>query len=113
MRPSLAALTLLGVAAIASFATRAAAQSLAGWTTHNDVKGFSMSTPPGWDFAPDTRAGRIVVQGPKGEQVVARENAYSISVPQGWQTVGGLYHLSATDIRSGGIVVASPDGQIR
>lgn len=40
------------------------------------------------------------------------ENAYSISVPQGWKVVGGAYRLSATDIRSG-ITLASPDGQIR
>ena len=41
-----------------------------------------------------------------------RENTYSLSVPQGWQTVGGMYRLSATDIRSG-VTMASPDGQIR
>jgi hypothetical protein len=42
----------------------------AGWTTHNDAKGFAMDTPPGWNFTSDTRAGRIVVQGTRGEQVV-------------------------------------------
>jgi hypothetical protein len=41
-----------------------------------------------------------------------RENAFTLSVPQGWQTVGGAYRLSATDIRSG-VLMASPDGQIR
>jgi hypothetical protein len=41
-----------------------------------------------------------------------REGAYSMSVPQGWQAVGGMYRLSATDVRSG-LTLASPDGQIR
>jgi hypothetical protein len=35
-----------------------------------------------------------------------------MSVPQGWQAVGGMYRLSATDVRSG-VTLASPDGQIR
>ncbi len=207
----------------------ASASRPAGWITHNDAKGFAMDTPPGWNFANDARAGRILVQGPQGEQVVVwpasiqqaldargaaalvqqlarqvdsqmpwgaaaatggavraigkspqrngaammtwsastsgtsvlfycveapasayrpetdtfaailrsfrvvqetapatkpgapiafttwtepRENAFSISVPQGWKTVGGMYRLSATDIRSG-VTLASPDGQIR
>src|SRR5579862_4799013 len=41
-----------------------------------------------------------------------RENAYTVSVPQGWQAVGGAYRLSATDVRSG-VALASPDGQMR
>ena len=40
------------------------------------------------------------------------ENAFTLAVPQGWQAVGGLYHLAATDVRTG-VVMASPDGQIR
>jgi hypothetical protein len=40
------------------------------------------------------------------------ENAFSMSVPQGWQIVGGSYRLTATDIRVG-VLMASPDGQIR
>jgi hypothetical protein len=205
----------------------------AGWTTHNDPKGFAMDAPPGWTFANDAR-GRIVLQGPQGEQVLVwptsvpqsldargaaalvqqlarqidaqlswtaapatgsavrvfakgpqrnaatvmtwssnatgsavlfycveapaaayraetdtlaaivrsfrilqdtsapaaagaarpaaainfvnwtepHENAFSMSVPQGWQIVGGAYRLAATDIRVG-VLMASPDGQIR
>lgn len=237
MRSSPRAFTLIAIAAIGCFATRAASQSLAGWTTHDDVKGFSMSTPPGWSFVSDGQAGRIVVQGPTGERVVVwpasiqqpldarhaaalvqqmarqvdaqmswgtaaattgavrtiaqgpqrsgaavmtwsssanrtsvlfycveapansyraqtetfaailrsfrttpasptapvgrsgaganasgpltfttwhepRENAYTIAVPQGWQAVGGIYHLAASDVRTS-VVMASPDGQIR
>ncbi len=232
MRPSPASFALLAVAAIASLAASAGAQAPVGWTTHNDTKGFSISTPPGWNVTSDDRAGRIVVQGRNGEQVVIwpasiqqpldgrgatalvqqmarqidaqmpwgaaaatagvvrtiakgaqrsgaammtwsssasgtsvlfycveaptssyhgetdtfagilrsfrvmqaltaqagsanaagaitfttwnepREHAYSISVPQGWQAAGGLYHLSATDVRSD-LVLASPDHQIR
>src|ERR1700732_1719172 len=41
-----------------------------GWATHNDPKGFAMDAPPGWSFSSDPRGGRIVVQGPQGEQVV-------------------------------------------
>ena len=236
MRASPAVTTLLAVAAIASFTTFVGAQSPPGWPIHNDVKGFSISTPPGWNFGSDASTGRIVVHGPIGEQIVVwpasigqpldaegatglvqqmarqvdaqmpwrscpsdcwrgahrrqrptaqwrghddlvkkrrrhlrpvllrrspckflsrrsryvrhnpgkfprhtsaqhagrasssgakaagqitfttwnepRENAYSISIPQGWQAVGGLYHLSATDVRSD-VVVGSRDGQIR
>ena len=201
----------------------------AGWTTHNDAKGFAIDTPPGWNFTSDARAGRILVQGPRSELLVVwpasieqplearsatllvqqlarqldnqlpwsagtatggavrtigkgpqrdgaammtwssnpggtsmlfycveapagayaaeadtfaailqsfrvvhdagvaakaagpitfttwtdpREGAFTISAPQGWRVVGGLYRLSATDIRSG-VTMASPDGQIR
>lgn len=40
-----------------------------------------------------------------------RENAFSINVPQGWNTVGGLYRLSATDVRPS-LQLLSPDHQI-
>jgi hypothetical protein len=205
-----------------------------GWTTHTDPKGFSIATPPGWNFGgTDPRSGRVALRGPNGEQVIVwpasvqsldargaaalvqqlarqvdaqmpwgaavasgsvvrtiaktpqrsaaavmtwsggasgasflfyyaeapanyyrtetdtfaaifqsfhvlpqpsagaaqgagkpagtitfttwsdpRENAFTLSVPQGWRTVGGAYRLSATDIRSG-VTMASPDGQIR
>lgn len=40
-----------------------------------------------------------------------RENAFTVSVPQGWHVVGGMYRLSATDTRS--VVNAmSPDGRL-
>jgi hypothetical protein len=224
---------ILTFAAIATIFAQA--PTPAGWTTHNDAKGFAMDTPPGWNFSSDAQAGRIVVQGPQGQRVVVwpasigqtldargaaalvqqmarqvdaqmpwgaaaatasavrtiakgpqrsgaammtwansaagtsvlfycveapsnayraetdtfatilrsfhvvqapattaapaaagkpagpitfttwsdpRENAFSLSVPQGWNAVGGAYRLSATDIRSG-VALASPDGQIR
>jgi hypothetical protein len=41
-----------------------------------------------------------------------RENAFTISVPQGWRIAGGAYRLAPTDIRVG-VVAGSPDGQIR
>ena len=236
--PAIVAFVLLVVAVVvvcaqAMGAHNASGQSTrplpVGWVTHNDAKGFAVDTPPGWNFTTNTRAGRIVLQGPRNEQVVVwpasiqqaldaqgaatlvrqlarqvdaqapwsaatpiggavrtiskgpqrsgaammiwssgaaetsvlfycveaptkayptdadtlaailrsfrivqgtpaaakpteslafttwtdpRENAYSVSVPQGWQTVGGSYRLSATDIRSG-LVTASPDQQIR
>lgn len=40
------------------------------------------------------------------------EGAFSMSVPQGWQVIGGAYRLSATDIRNG-VTMVSPDGQTR
>ena len=203
-----------------------------GWATHNDPKGFAMDAPPGWSFSSDPRGGRVVVQGPQGEQVVVwplsveqsldarraqalvqqlarqvdaqmpwgtatavsgavrtiakgpqrsgaammtwssgptgtqvlfycveapagayraetdtfasilksfrvvpaaapgaptakpigatkfvtwtdpRENAFTISIPEGWKAVGGAYRLSATDVRIG-VVLGSPDGQMR
>jgi hypothetical protein len=42
-----------------------------GWTTHDDAKGYSIATPPGWKFgSTDSRSGRIALQGPNGEQVI-------------------------------------------
>jgi len=41
-----------------------------------------------------------------------RENAFTISIPEGWKAVGGAYRLSATDVRIG-VVLGSPDGQMR
>ena len=49
-----------------------------GWATHNDPKGFAMDAPPGWSFSSDPRGGRVVVQGPQGEQVVV----WPVSVEQ-------------------------------
>jgi hypothetical protein len=40
-----------------------------------------------------------------------RENAFSVNVPQGWKTVGGLYRLSATDVRPS-LQLVSPDHQL-
>jgi hypothetical protein len=40
------------------------------------------------------------------------EGAFTVSVPQGWQVIGGAYRLSATDIRYA-LTMASPDGQVR
>jgi hypothetical protein len=40
------------------------------------------------------------------------EGAFQVSVPQGWKVVGGTYRLSAEDIRYG-VVMDSPDGQVR
>jgi hypothetical protein len=41
-----------------------------------------------------------------------QEGAFTIQVPQGWQVVGGAYHLTATDVRST-VTMISPDGQMR
>jgi hypothetical protein len=40
------------------------------------------------------------------------EGAFNVSVPQGWNVIGGAYRLSAVDVRYAA-VTASPDGQIR
>jgi hypothetical protein len=40
------------------------------------------------------------------------ETAFSMAVPQDWQIIGGSYRLTATDIRTG-VVIVSPDSQIR
>jgi hypothetical protein len=40
------------------------------------------------------------------------EGAFSVSVPQGWQVVGGAYRLSAEDARYA-VVMSSPDGEVR
>lgn len=40
------------------------------------------------------------------------ENAFSTSVPQGWQIIGGEYRLSATDVRYE-VAMGSPDGEVR
>ena len=64
------AVSLLIVALVPASTLFAQAPAPAGWTTHNDAKGFAMDTPPSWNLASDARTGRIVVQGPLGEQVV-------------------------------------------
>jgi len=59
------------VLAVSCVGASAAAQVRpAGWTTHNDARGFAVDMPPGWSFSSDVRAGRILVQGPRGEQIV-------------------------------------------
>jgi hypothetical protein len=40
------------------------------------------------------------------------EGAFSVSVPQDWQVVGGGYRLSAEDARYS-VVMSSPDGEVR
>jgi hypothetical protein len=40
------------------------------------------------------------------------EGAFSTSVPQGWQVIGGTYRLSAVDVRYA-LVMGSPDSQVR
>jgi hypothetical protein len=40
------------------------------------------------------------------------EGAFTVSVPQGWQVIGGTYRLSTEDVRYG-VVLESPDGQVR
>ena len=40
------------------------------------------------------------------------EGAFHVSVPQGWQVIGGAYRLSAVDVRYA-VVASSADGQIR
>jgi hypothetical protein len=40
------------------------------------------------------------------------ESAFSVSVPQGWQAIGGAYRLSAEDLRYG-VFMGSPEGQVR
>jgi hypothetical protein len=40
------------------------------------------------------------------------QNAFTVSVPEGWQVEGGAYRLSAEDLRYG-VVMESPDGQLR
>lgn len=39
------------------------------------------------------------------------ENAFSVSVPQGWHVIGGTYRLSPVDVRYA-VSMDSPDGQI-
>ena len=76
-------LVLLGFAASGFAQARLAP---AGWATHNDPKGFAMDAPPGWNFATDARSGRIVVQGPQGEQVVIwpASIAQALPPPPSW-----------------------------
>ena len=38
--------------------------------------------------------------------------AFTISIPERWQAVGGAYGLSATGVRIG-VVLGPPDGQMR
>jgi hypothetical protein len=40
------------------------------------------------------------------------EGAFTVSVPQGWKAIGGTYRLSTEDVRYG-VVMESPDGQLR
>jgi hypothetical protein len=42
----------------------------AGWIAHDDAKGFAIEAPAGWNFSSESREGRILVQGPQGEQVI-------------------------------------------
>jgi hypothetical protein len=41
-----------------------------------------------------------------------REQAFSVEVPSGWKTEGGLFRVSAIDVRAA-LQTQSPDGQIR
>jgi hypothetical protein len=40
------------------------------------------------------------------------EDAFSVTVPQGWHVIGGTYRLSPVDVRYA-VVMDSPDGQLR
>ena len=40
------------------------------------------------------------------------EGAFSTSVPQGWQVIGGAYRLSPVDVRYE-VAMGSPDGEVR
>jgi hypothetical protein len=40
------------------------------------------------------------------------EHMFTITVPQGWRTLGGAYRLSAIDVRTG-VLISSPDNRIR
>ncbi|MBM3814450.1 MAG: hypothetical protein FJW20_22730 [Acidimicrobiia bacterium] len=42
----------------------------------------------------------------------SRENAFSVEVPQGWKTAGGLFRFASVDTR-GTLETVSPDGEIR
>jgi hypothetical protein len=77
-RPSRATIVFLLIIAIAGLATGASAQTRTGWATHNDPRGFTMSTPPGWNFSTDVKEGFVAVHGLKGEQVIV----WPASVPQ-------------------------------
>jgi hypothetical protein len=41
----------------------------------------------------------------------SREGAFSMSIPQGWQAIGGSYRLTASDVRMG-VTIVSPDGRV-
>ena len=73
------------------------------------------SASSGVDAAVPGQSGQTVDQGAAGEswETVrdARERAFSIQVPQGWKTYGGLFRFSTIDARM--IVdMTSPDGLI-
>src|SRR5574337_559070 len=48
----------------------AGAQGPAGWKTHEDPIGFSVSVPPGWSVRGDRASGRAELQSATGESVV-------------------------------------------
>ncbi len=46
-----------------------AAETPRGWTEHKDPQGYTVAVPKGWDVAADARTGRVLLNGPSGEQV--------------------------------------------
>lgn len=47
-----------------------AAETPRGWTEHKDPQGFSVPAPRGWNVTPDTRTGRVTLEGPSAERVL-------------------------------------------
>jgi hypothetical protein len=76
------------------------------------VRSFQIVRDASFKDLPGTAAG----SGGKGTNFVKwsdpHEGAFTVSVPQGWQVIGGTYRLSAEDVRYGA-VMESPDGQLR
>src|SRR5579863_6383217 len=71
MRKFPATLLLAFLLAAARLTALAQESTPQGWTTHDDSKGYSIATPPGWNFgSTDPRSGRIALQGPNGEQLI-------------------------------------------
>jgi len=53
-----------------SSSAAAQVQSSSHWTTHTDPSGFTVATPAGWSVSNDSKQGRIVLRGARGEEIV-------------------------------------------
>ena len=70
---------------------------------------FQIVNPPTGGGTPGKRAPVGAVQYVRWTDPL--ENAFSLSVPQGWKVIGGMYRFAATDSRAE-MVVVSPQGGI-
>jgi len=75
------------------------------------LKSFHILQDPSLKTAPQTASSAVGAPS-FASWVDPHEGAFSTSVPQGWQVIGGAYRLSPVDVRYE-VAMGSPDGEIR